>query len=79
MQQVLVDANTVRKHVTELKETARANPYTAESVVERADEASQKLDGIYNYLILAFDNKLTISLHKAQVCIFIVFRSGAPL
>lgn len=70
-QQILLDIHEARKQVEDLKEIGASSEddmkKLKESVVERAECAANKLDNVHDYLMLAFDNKMEIVLHKAQV------------
>ena len=70
-QQILLDIHEARKQVEDLKEIGASSEddmkKLKESVVERAECAANKLDKVHDYLMLAFDNKMEIVLHKAQV------------
>ena len=71
IQQVLLDVHEAKKEVDGLKElgevTVDDGNELKKKVVERAEGALQKLDKLHTYLMGAFDNKLEIVLHKAQV------------
>ena len=70
-QQILLDIHEARKQVEDLKEIGASSEddmkKLKESVVERAECAANKLDKVHDYVKLAFDNKMEIVLHRAQV------------
>ena len=68
IQEILLDVHDARIQVEDIKEACSSTlSELKESVTERAECAAQKLDKVFNYLMEAFDNRMEIVLHKAQV------------
>ena len=71
IQVVLVDLLATRQDTADMREILSSATDDINKLkelgLEKADSQAKKLDTICDYLVQAFDNKLDIVLHKAQV------------